>query len=97
MDFQSLCYAVAIYLCIINIYAFLIYSFDKYCAIKKHRRVSEKKLLFLSFIFGSVGAMFAMSVFHHKTKKRKFKYLVPFFLVMQMAFLYILYFKFCQI
>ena len=36
-------------------------------------RISEKILLLLSIMGGSVGALCAMYFFHHKTKKIKFK------------------------
>ena len=70
------------YLVLVNIISFIIYGIDKYLAIKKRRRVSEKNLILLSFIGGSIGSILAMNLFHHKTKKKKFN-INYFFLLIQ--------------
>lgn len=62
-----------IYLIGINIFSFFSYGIDKLFARKKMFRISEKILLLLSIMGGSVGALCAMCFFHHKTKKIKFK------------------------
>ncbi|MCR5175355.1 MAG: DUF1294 domain-containing protein, partial [Anaerovibrio sp.] len=53
------------------------------CAIRNRWRVPEKTLLAVAVIGGSVGALFAMSLFHHKTLHLKFKYGVPAILLLQ--------------
>ena len=60
------------YYLIINISTFIIYGIDKYLAIKNLYRISEKILLLLSILGGSIGALISMYLFHHKTKKAKF-------------------------
>ena len=60
------------YYIIINTITFIIYGLDKYLAIKKLYRISEKILLLLSILGGFIGALISMSLFHHKTKKVKF-------------------------
>ena len=60
------------YYIIINIITFIIYGLDKYLAIKKLYRISEKILLLLSIIGGFIGALTSMCFFHHKTKKVNF-------------------------
>ena len=60
------------YYIIINTITFIIYGLDKYLAIKKLYRISEKILLLLSILGGFIGALTSMSLFHHKTKKVKF-------------------------
>ena len=45
------------------------YKYDKVLAIKGKYRVSEVKLLLFSWLFGSLGAVFGMYIFRHKTKK----------------------------
>lgn len=65
------------YLIIINIVALITYKIDKQKAKKNKRRISEKTLIIISFIGGSFGAFLGMNIFHHKTKKTKFKILVP--------------------
>jgi uncharacterized membrane protein YsdA (DUF1294 family) len=60
------------YLIIINLFSFLLYGLDKYYAIKKHYRISEKKLLMMSLIGGSFGSLIAMYTFNHKKRVSKF-------------------------
>lgn len=78
------------YLIIINIYQFIIMGLDKLLAIKKKNRISEKTLLLNAFIGGSIGSIFGMYIFRHKTKKLKFKLLYPiFFIIHLFIYLYI--------
>ncbi len=67
----------AVILLIWNIIVMLIYGFDKLLAKMRCRRVSESILLFCAFLLGGCGAMFGMVLFNHKTSKRKFRFLVP--------------------
>ena len=53
-------------------------------------RIPEAQLIFLAVIGGSVGALAGMKVFHHKTRKPKFKTGVPAILIIQL----IIYFLF---
>lgn len=76
------------YLIIINILTFLFFATDKYKAKKNLWRIPESTLLLLSFIGGSLGGILAMSLFHHKTAKTKFKILMPVFLVINTIVLY---------
>lgn len=73
-DFMS---AVLIMLLIWNIYVLFLYGFDKMRARNEGRRIREKTLILCAFLFGSVGAMFGMVVFNHKTSKIKFRILIP--------------------
>ena len=58
-----------IYLIIINMITFFMYSYDKKLSkLKNVRRISEKTLLILSLIGGALGGYFAMILKHHKTK-----------------------------
>jgi len=77
--------AAAWYLAIINAVAIAAYGWDKLCAIRKWWRVPELTLLGLAAIGGSVGALVAMKLFHHKTLHLKFKYGVPLILALQVA------------
>ena len=87
---------VFLYLLSINIITFITYGIDKALAKAQKFRISEATLLMLSFIFGSVGALLGMIVFHHKTKKKKFLIFVPLMLIAQAALL-VWYFFFSNI
>ena len=69
------------YLILINLVTFVIYGADKWKAKAGKRRVPEKTLLVLTLIGGSVGALFAMLLFRHKTRKLEFVISVPVLLV----------------
>lgn len=59
-------------LAVINIITFWTYASDKKRAIKGKRRISEQTLLTLVLIGGSVGALFSMFAYKHKTSKMSF-------------------------
>jgi len=66
---------IALYFISINLFTFFLYLFDKIQAYKNNKnisRVSEIKLLFFSFIGGSIGSLFSMVLFSHKIKKFSF-------------------------
>ncbi len=63
---------IYIYIVLINLLSFLLFGIDKYLAIKKKRRISEKTLILMMYIGGIVGSLLGMLFFHHKTKKIKF-------------------------
>lgn len=71
------------WLILVNIVAFILYGYDKSCAKKKARRISEKTLLFWAWIGGSIGAFLGMKIFHHKTLKPKFAVTVPILVVLE--------------
>lgn len=66
-----------IYVMLINFIAFVVYGIDKWKAVHHKYRVSEKTLIGLAVIGGSIGAFFGMQVFRHKTKHLKFVVGVP--------------------
>lgn len=69
------------YLITLNAITFLIYGLDKYKAIKKKERISELALLLLA-IPAPFGASLGMIIFHHKTKKLKFKISILIFILL---------------
>ncbi len=72
---------VIVYLIIINIAAFAEFGIDKHKAQKGQWRISEKELLFLAFIGGSMGALLGMKYFRHKTRKPAFSTGLPLILI----------------
>lgn len=57
----------------INVLTFLVYGWDKLCAIFKWRRISERFLLGCVVGGGVVGALVGMWFFKHKTAKESFQ------------------------
>ena len=76
------------YLIIINILEFFLMGIDKLKAIKQSWRIPEKTLLLIAFLGGSLGGIIGMIIFHHKTKKIKFKILYPLFLLINILIIY---------
>ena len=59
---------------VLNLFTLVLFGVDKYLAIHNRYRISEKNLLFLTILGGSIGAISAQKLFRHKTKK--FKYIL---------------------
>jgi len=74
-----------IYLIITNVFTFVIYGIDKWKARHDRWRVPESVLILLAILGGSLGALLAMRLFHHKTKKNKFAFGIPIILVLQIS------------
>ena len=70
------------YLLIINIIAFFLYGIDKRKAVRNKWRIPEATLVLFAAIGGALGALLGMLVWHHKTRKWKFRILVPLFLIL---------------
>lgn len=82
---------VFVYIVAVNATAFFLYGFDKGQAKREKWRISERTLLGVSAIGGSVGALIAMSLFRHKTRKPKFYLGVPLLFAMQIFLTVYLY------
>ena len=61
-----------IYLLLINLITFIAYWADKIKARRNSRRVPEKTLHLLALVGGVWGAVTAMLLVRHKTKKKSF-------------------------
>ena len=57
---------------IVNLAVFALYGIDKGKAKAGAWRISEATLIGAA-VFGAIGAVIGMQVFHHKTQKPKFK------------------------
>jgi len=68
-----------LYFIVINLLTFLLYGLDKYKAIRQEWRIPERVLLLMAFVGGAFGALSAMRIFRHKTRKGRFKLMVPLF------------------
>lgn len=76
-----------LYLIVLNLVGFFIMLVDKNRAIKNQWRISEKALIGISIIGGSIGMLAGMNTFRHKTKHKKFTIGIPVILVIQVAIL----------
>lgn len=83
MDVETI--AIAAYLAFANVAAFATYGVDKRRAERGEWRVPERTLLALAFLGGGLGAFLGMHVFHHKTRKLRFRVLVPIALVLSVV------------
>lgn len=81
-------------LIIMSVIAFFVFGYDKRCAQRDRRRVSEKTLLLLCTFFGAPGGMAGMRVWRHKTKKAPFPFVVPVLCIIQ-GVLILVFASFC--
>lgn len=68
-----------LYFIVINLLTFLLYGLDKYKAIRREWRIPERTLLLMAFVGGAFGALSAMRIFRHKTRKGRFRLMIPLF------------------
>ena len=79
-----------IYLIAVNLLAFILYGAEKKKKKKREWRISEKTLIGIAAIGGSVGALLGMYVFHHKTRHWYFRYGLPVILIIQLLLWWLL-------
>ena len=79
------------YYVIINAAAFLLFMLDKKRAVRKKWRIPEKTLLASAALGGGAGALMAMQICRHKTKKKSFTILVPLFILIHLLILFVFY------
>lgn len=79
------------YIFAINYIAFSMFKIDKERAQKNKQRISEKNLLTLCFLGGSIGAWLAMRQLRHKNKKQSFKLKFYAILVIQVILFFALF------
>ena len=83
---------VIVFFVAMNVVAFCIMLWDKMQSKKKGaNRISEGFLFFMATIFGSIGVYMGMFMFRHKTRKWYFIIGIPFLIVQNCTFLYIVY------
>ncbi|CDZ42894.1 DUF1294 domain-containing protein [Neorhizobium galegae] len=61
---------------LLNVLAFCVYWWDKQAAIDGTWRISERTLLGIAFVGGSLGAVTAQQMLRHKTRKEPFRTLL---------------------
>ncbi|PID28403.1 MAG: hypothetical protein CSB55_05390 [Candidatus Cloacimonadota bacterium] len=61
-----------VYLFAVNLISFALFGIDKLKSLGNKKRISEKTLLFFTFIGGTPGSFAGKFLFKHKTSKRSF-------------------------
>ena len=62
-----------IYLIALTLITFIFYGYDKYQSMHRKNRVPEAVLHVLALLGGTIGALAGQLIFHHKTRKLKFR------------------------
>ncbi len=75
-------------LLMLNVVAFVLFSYDKLLANKHLRRIPESVLLSVSMLGGSVGSVLGMLIFRHKIAKKSFIVKISIIIVLQIAILF---------
>ena len=81
---------ILIILLLLNFISFITFGIDKWKAKHNRYRISEINLLLIALPFSALGALLGKYVFHHKTKKFKFLFFIPLFLILQIILIYYL-------
>ena len=84
---HNLLWELLIYFVGINLVTFFFYGLDKYKARRQKWRIPEHTLVLLAFLGGCIGAAAGMALFHHKTRKKKFRVCVPLAVVLWIGIL----------
>ena len=77
------CQALILYIVAVNLVTFVYFGIDKSRAQRQVRRTPENILWFLSLIGGTIGALGAMHLFRHKTKKISFQLVLALIALLQ--------------
>ncbi len=78
---------------ILNLISFGMSAIDKRKAIKNKWRISESALI-ISAVFGIIGGFCGMYIMHHKTRKPKFYIGLPIILILEIAAVCLIIYKF---
>ena len=71
------------YLIVINFLPFVLFGLDKWFAKKKKNRIRNSTLIGLSVLGGSIGSLFGMYLFRHKTQTWYYVYGIPVIFIIQ--------------
>lgn len=72
-----------LYFIFVNLLGFTLMGIDKRKAIKRLWRIPEAVLFIVAIIGGSIGCIFGMQIFRHKTRTWNFVYGIPAILILQ--------------
>ena len=85
---------ILLYLLLINAVGFLLMLIDKFKAKKNLWRIPEATLMTVAALGGSIGSLLGMYTVRHKTKHIKFTVGIPAILILQIALVLFIIFKF---
>lgn len=75
---------IVVLISVMSLITFFLFGADKRKAVHHWKRIPERTLLLLCALFGALGGLLAMLLFRHKTRKWKFRILVPVLGVVQL-------------
>ena len=75
----------------LSLMGLILMGIDKAAARLHLYRIPERVLMTFATLFGAAGVGLGMVLFHHKTRKPKFKLGVPMLLIIQVAIVYFVY------
>lgn len=79
---------IYLYIALINAVTFAYMGIDKRKAIHHAFRIPERVLFLLSLLGGSLGTLFGMFIFHHKTNKKQFLFGIPVLLILNIIVIF---------
>lgn len=79
---------IALFLAL-NVFVFWVYFLDKQAARHRWKRISERTLLMLALVGGSLGAVCAQRLLRHKTQKEPFRSILRAIIVFHVAVLFV--------
>ncbi len=84
-----------LYFIIVSVLSMLVTAYDKKISKKQgKRRISEKALIILAIMGGSIAEYLTMLKIRHKTKHKKFMIGLPIIIILQLALVFYLIFTF---
>ncbi len=78
------------YVIFVNLLGFALMGIDKRKAVKHLWRIPEAVLFIVAVIGGSIGGIFGMQIFRHKTRYWNFVYGMPAILILQVVLILLL-------
>ena len=81
-------FVLLLYFVVVNFMGFFAMFLDKEKAKKRAYRIPESTLFTLAIIGGSIGCLFGMYLFRHKTRHWYFVYGMPAILILQIALIF---------
>ncbi len=85
MELAGIWWIGCVWLIAINVAGFVVFGYDKRCAVGHRWRVPERTLFLIALLGGSAGSYAGMVLFRHKTRHWKFRVGIPGIMLLQCA------------